>query len=104
MLRRWCLSRQCHPPHFIAGVSGRSFHTPFANPPFRGLSSPVVNIAWSLVNLTVAYVLLEGVAALDLHQPSEAGLTGLGFGMMSLFVARSVTKMQREAIALQPRD
>ena len=45
-------------PHFVAGVSGRSFHSPFASPPFRGLSSPAVNIAWGLFNLAVAYPLL----------------------------------------------
>jgi len=28
-------------PHFIHGVSGDSFPTPFANPPGKGLSSPI---------------------------------------------------------------
>ena len=42
-------------PHFIAGVSGRPFHSPFATPPFRGLSSPVVNVLWALFNLAVVY-------------------------------------------------
>jgi hypothetical protein len=84
-------------PHFIAGVAGRAFHTPFAKPPFRGLSSPVVNILWSLFNLGVAYLLLVVVGGLELHQVAEAAITASGFGLMSLFVARSVTRMQREA-------
>ena len=32
-------------PHLINGVSGRSFQSPFAKPPGKGLSSPVVNDA-----------------------------------------------------------
>lgn len=31
-------------PHFINGVSGGKFPTPFANPPAKGLSSPTVNV------------------------------------------------------------
>ena len=50
-------------PHFIAGVSGRQFHSPFATPPFRGLSSPVVNILWALFNLAVGYTLLVVVGS-----------------------------------------
>lgn len=30
-------------PHFVAGVMGQSFPSPFANPPGQGLSSPLVN-------------------------------------------------------------
>ena len=28
-------------PHFVSGVLGRAFPTPFASPPFRGLSSSI---------------------------------------------------------------
>ena len=28
-------------PHFVNGVSGRSFPTPFASPPGKGSSSPI---------------------------------------------------------------
>ena len=83
-------------PHFIAGVSGRAFHTPFAKPPFRGLSSPAVNILWGLFNLGVAYLLLVVVGGLELRRVAEVAITATGFGLMSLFIARSVTKMQRE--------
>ena len=83
-------------PHFVAGVSGRPFHTPFAKPPFRGLSSPAVNILWSLVNLVVAYVLLVVVGALELRRVADVAIAATGFGLGALFVARSVTKMQRE--------
>jgi hypothetical protein len=91
-------------PHFVAGVSGRAFQTPFATPPFRGLSSPAVNILWSLFNLAVAYVLLVVVGALALRSVADVAIAATGFGLGSLLIARSVTKMQRERdSAIGPR-
>ncbi|RZU40356.1 hypothetical protein [Edaphobacter modestus] len=46
-------------PHFVHGISGDSFPTPFANPPGKGLSSPTVNMLWALFNLLVGYLLLR---------------------------------------------
>ena len=46
-------------PHFIQGISGVAFPTPFANPPGKGLSSPTVNVLWGLFNLIVGYVLFR---------------------------------------------
>jgi hypothetical protein len=83
-------------PHFIAGVSGRAFHTPFAKPPFRGLSPAPVNILWGLFNLGVAYALLVVVGGLELARVSDVAVAAVGFGLMSLFIARSVTKMQMQ--------
>ncbi|MBX7098727.1 MAG: hypothetical protein K1X89_13550 [Myxococcaceae bacterium] len=91
-------------PHFIAGVSGRAFHTPFATPPFRGVSPPSVNVLWSLFNLAVAYVLLVVVAGLELGKVAQVAPAAAGFGLMALFVARSVTRMQREAAAPAARQ
>jgi hypothetical protein len=46
-------------PHFVHGISGDRFPTPFADPPGRGLSSPVVNTLWALFNLVVGYILFR---------------------------------------------
>ncbi len=46
-------------PHFVQGISGNRFPTPFANPPGKGLSSPVVNTAWALLNLVVGAILFH---------------------------------------------
>lgn len=46
-------------PHFVHGISGDRFPTPFAHPPGRGLSSPTVNVLWGLLNLAVGYPLLQ---------------------------------------------
>jgi hypothetical protein len=42
-------------PHFVHGISGDRFPTPFAHPPGKGLSSPTVNALWALFNLIVGY-------------------------------------------------
>ena len=46
-------------PHFVNGVSGNPFPTPFSNPPGLGLSSPVVNVLWALLNLVIGYFLFS---------------------------------------------
>jgi hypothetical protein len=46
-------------PHFVQGISGNRFPTPFANPPGKGLSSARVNVAWGLLNLLVGYFLFR---------------------------------------------
>jgi hypothetical protein len=46
-------------PHFVHGVSGDRFPTPFAHPPGKGLSSPTVNVLWALFNLLVGYLLFR---------------------------------------------
>jgi hypothetical protein len=46
-------------PHFVQGVSGNGFPTPFANPPGKGLSSPLVNTLWGLLNLVAGALLFH---------------------------------------------
>src|SRR5208283_2457361 len=46
-------------PHFVHGISGDRFPTPFAHPPGKGLSSPTVNVVWALFNLAVGYILFR---------------------------------------------
>ncbi|MGA9978566.1 MAG: hypothetical protein WBQ08_08030 [Candidatus Sulfotelmatobacter sp.] len=46
-------------PHFVHGISGDRFPTPFANPPGKGLSSPTVNVVWALLNLVIGYILFR---------------------------------------------
>jgi hypothetical protein len=54
-------------PHFVHGISGDRFPTPFAHPPGKGLSSPTVNVLWGLLNLFVGTVLfrLGDVSTID---------------------------------------
>ena len=46
-------------PHFVRGVTGHAFPTPFAKPPGVGLSPPVVNLVWGFANLFVGALLLS---------------------------------------------
>ena len=45
-------------PHLISGLQGKLFPTPFAKPPGRGDSSPVVNFLWGSLNLVIGTALL----------------------------------------------
>jgi len=54
-------------PHFVSGVMGKPFQTPFAKPPGKGLSSSTVNVLWGFANFVVAYVLLLRVGHFDLR-------------------------------------
>ncbi len=46
-------------PHYIQGVSGHSFPTPFGNPPGIGDSSATTNVLWGAFNLLVGYLLYK---------------------------------------------
>ncbi|WP_314452238.1 hypothetical protein [uncultured Microbacterium sp.] len=46
-------------PHYVNGLSGNEFPTPFADPPAVGLSSPVTNSVWGVTNLAAGYALLR---------------------------------------------
>jgi hypothetical protein len=85
-------------PHFVSGVLGRTFPTPFASPPFRGLSSPRVNVLYGLCNLAVAYALLSRVGDFEPRSAWHAGAFGLGLAAMSLFIPRSLARLQRAGL------
>lgn len=46
-------------PHFVKGICGDRFPTPFAKPPGQGLSSPTVNVLWGLLNLLAGFLLFR---------------------------------------------
>jgi hypothetical protein len=87
-------------PHFIAGMSGARFYTPFATPPFRGLSSPVVNMLYALFNLAMAYALLVVIGSLEPQQIPNVGVSAAGFGLASISIARSVTRLRGSSQSL----
>jgi len=95
------LANSC--PHFIAGMSGLRFFTPFATPPFRGLSSPVVNVLYALFNLALAYALLVVIGSLELERAPHVAVLAAGFGLGSLLIARSVTKLRALSPSVESR-
>jgi len=73
-------------PHFVNGVSGRPFPSPFASPPGQGLSSPLVNVWWGAFNFLVAYLLLCRVGKLEMRRVQHVlpvALGGLLIAIMS---------------------
>jgi hypothetical protein len=86
-------------PHLLTGIARRPFPSPFASPPFRGLSSPAVNIAWALGNLAFAYLLLVRVRAIDLRQWSHVAPLVAGFTVMAFQVRRSLRRRRAAASA-----
>jgi len=71
-------------PHFVAGISGRPFQSPFAKPPGVGLSSSTTNMVWALVNLIIAWLLLARVGSFDLRDPGDAIACGLGVAILGV--------------------
>jgi hypothetical protein len=67
-------------PHFVSGVMGRPFQSPFAKPPGQGFSSSQVNVLWGFLNLAIGYVLVCRVGAFDLR--STAHVVALGLGVL----------------------
>jgi hypothetical protein len=86
-------------PHLIAGVSGQAFPSPFASPPFKGLSSPTVNVAWALANIAVAYILLVRVEVVDFTSWSDVAASFAGFGAMAFQCARSLARIRKPIAA-----
>jgi len=74
-------------PHFVAGVLGRSFQTPFAKPPGRGLSSSTVNVVWGSFNAAAAYLLIAHVGAFHPRAASHILTFGAGALLISLLSA-----------------
>lgn len=86
-------------PHFVSGVMGRPFQSPFAKPPGKGLSSSTVNVVWGFVNMVVAYLLVVRVGAFDLHATGDVLALGLGLLLKGIGSARQFGKFHggREA-------
>jgi len=70
-------------PHFVHGISGEMFPTPFASPPGQGLSPPTINVVWALANLIVGYMLLRG-AKFSLDNRPTVFVAFLGFTAMAI--------------------
>jgi hypothetical protein len=75
-------------PHFVSGMTGRPFQSPFAKPRGKGLSSSTVNVLWGSFNIAVGYVLIVRVGAFDLHDISDAAAAGLGTLFMAIMMSR----------------
>ncbi|WP_421916591.1 hypothetical protein [Mesorhizobium sp.] len=75
-------------PHFVSGVMGRTFQSPFATPRGEGHSSSTVNLLWGFLNLVIGYLLVIRVGDFDLRSTADVVALGLGALLIGLFMAR----------------
>ena len=75
-------------PHFVKGICGDAFPTPFANPPGKGLSSPIVNVWWALLNGVVGYLFFR-VGKVSPDDVLSLIVFLVGFAALSLFGAKN---------------
>jgi hypothetical protein len=75
-------------PHFVCGVMGRPFQSPFAKPPGEGLSSSTVNVLWGFFNLVIGYLLVGRVGEFDMRAADDAIALGSGALLMGILMAR----------------
>jgi len=74
-------------PHFVQGISGHWFQSPFATPRGIGESSPLVNVVWGFANLAIGFALLWSFAPKGSEVVAEWMLVGLGVLVCALFLA-----------------
>ena len=74
-------------PHFVKGVSGDLFPTPFAKPHGKGPSSPIINVWWALSNLVAGFLLFR-VAKISIDNNLSVIIFFAGIALMSSYSAR----------------
>jgi hypothetical protein len=75
-------------PHYVSGMMGRPFQSPFAKPPGEGLSSSTVNVLWGFFNAVAGYLLVARVGNFDLRSATDVLAFAAGALSISLLMAR----------------
>src|SRR5277367_2134989 len=75
-------------PHFVSGVMGEPFQSPFAKPSGKGLSSSTVNVLWSFFNIVAGYLLICRVGDFGFKVTGDVMPFGMGILVMGLLSAR----------------
>jgi hypothetical protein len=84
-------------PHFVNGISGRRFQSPFAWPPGVGESPPAVNVIWGLANFAGGFALVFGVGDFRFGLNRAAMMAGLGALAASVFLAVYFERIRRRS-------
>jgi hypothetical protein len=74
-------------PHFVNGISGKWFQSPFASPPGVGESPPLVNVLWGLANFAAGAALVFGVGHFRFDLNRAVMMVGLGGLAASVLLA-----------------
>lgn len=84
-------------PHFVHGVSGRGFPSPFASPPGRGQSRAPTNVLWGAFNFAVGYALAWRVGDFDATQSAQLAALSAGGLLMGLAIGWHFGKVHEDA-------
>ncbi len=75
-------------PHFVSGVCGRPFRTPFARMSGSRTSSAELNVVWGWANFVVAFLLFANIGPLYIGTPIDTIFIALGMLVAGLLLAR----------------
>jgi len=75
-------------PHFVNGVSGRPFRTPFARLGSSNLSSPEINVIWGWLNFLIAFLLFANIGPLYIGTPGDTIFVAAGMLVTGIILAR----------------
>lgn len=82
-------------PHFVHGVSGSSFQSPFATPPAVGESSAIINVLWGAFNFIVGYALLICYGELNIGLNLDTLITTAGALSTAISLALYFQKVRK---------
>ena len=83
-------------PHFVQGICGNKFQTPFATPRGVGESSALVNVIWGWFNFIVGGALLR-IFFPPLPPPAVSLATLSGVLVMAVFLSNHFSKVRSQA-------
>ncbi|MBI3650525.1 MAG: hypothetical protein HY231_05690 [Acidobacteria bacterium] len=75
-------------PHFVNGISGNPFPSPFGKPPGFGNSSPLTNVLWGGANLLFGYTLLR-YSKLSVNNKASLAVFFLGIVVMGVVLSQA---------------
>jgi hypothetical protein len=75
-------------PHFVNGVCGRPFRTPFSAGSGGAESSAELNVVWGWANFVVAFLLFANVGPLYIGTPIDTIFIAAGMLVAGLLLAR----------------
>ena len=80
-------------PHFVSGVTGHPFPSPFASPPGQGESSAMVNVLWGSLNFVIAYLLIGRVGTFQLRRTQDTLIVGVGGLLMAIMLSQAFGRL-----------
>lgn len=75
-------------PHFVNGVCGRPFRTPFARGSGAGESSAELNVVWGWANFVIAFLLFANIGPLYIGTPIDTIFIAAGVLVAGLILSR----------------